>query len=132
MELRAYAARVLDAVRPRDHKWIARSAQVRSHLLAPLEGSIHGPRPADGNVVGGLGAAELVDVLEQELRAFRHTLKRGELVERPAQSPFHRSAVVADLPDDGRFFQLADLLESGQPAPDLMVGLRGIGGKDLH
>src|SRR5205814_10096349 len=50
----------------------------------------------------------------------------------PAQSPFHRSAVVADLPDGERIVQLSDLLESVQHASDLMVGLRGVGSKDFH
>src|SRR5689334_8539647 len=42
VELVADAALVLDASGPRDDHWIARAAEVRSDLLAPLEGGIHG------------------------------------------------------------------------------------------
>src|SRR3954452_19136949 len=51
VELRAGSARVLDQVRPRDPQRIARPAQVRRHLLAPLEGGVRVPGPADGDLV---------------------------------------------------------------------------------
>src|SRR5262245_62351736 len=47
VELVADAAFVLDACRPRDDHWIARAAEVRSDLLAPVEGGIRGPSPTD-------------------------------------------------------------------------------------
>jgi hypothetical protein len=62
MELRADSAGVFDAVRPCDHKRIPRSAKMRRDLFAPLEGRVHGPRPAHRDMIGRLGAAQFVDV----------------------------------------------------------------------
>src|SRR5215471_3737994 len=107
MELRANSAGVLDAVGPRDDERIARATEVRGDLLAPLERSVHGPGPADGNVVGGFGAAEFVDVLRQELGIFRNALKRRQFVETSVKSAFHGSAVIANLPKDERVVELA-------------------------
>src|SRR5271155_1677952 len=45
-ELVAHSTRVLDPGGPRDHHRVPRAAQMRGHLLHPLEGGIASPRPA--------------------------------------------------------------------------------------
>src|SRR6266850_4876047 len=69
---------------------------------------------------------------EQERRILRDALKCRELVEAPAERALHGRTVVANLPEDERAVQLADFLERVKHTPDFVVGLRGIGGKDLH
>ena len=69
---------------------------------------------------------------EQECRVLRDALKCRELVEAAAERAFHGGPVVADLPEDERVVQLADFLERVDHAPDFVIGLRGVGGKDLH
>src|SRR5262249_15999898 len=85
-----------------------------------------------GNVVGGFGAAEFVDVLRQELGILRNALKRRQLVEASVKSAFHGSAVIANLPKDERVVELADLFERIDDASRFIIGLRRICGKDLH
>ena len=64
MELRADSAGIFNTVRPCDHERVARATQVRCHLLTPLERRVHGPGPADGNVVRGLRATQVINMLE--------------------------------------------------------------------
>ena len=53
VELGPDAALVLDARRPGDDERIARAAEMRGDLLAPLERRVHRPRPADREVIVG-------------------------------------------------------------------------------
>src|SRR5262245_40646720 len=111
MELLSNPPSILDAVGSADDQRVSRDAVARSHLLAPLEGSVHGPGPPDRNVVGGFSAAEFVDMFRQERGIFGDPLKRRQFVETSIESSFHRRTIVADFPKDERVVQLADLFE---------------------
>src|SRR4051812_29670758 len=127
VELRAYAPGILDAVRPCNHQRIARAAEMRSDLFAPLEGRVRRPSPADWNVIGRLGAAQFIDVLDQKRGVFGYALKCREFVKASAECALHRGAVVANFPKDERVVQLVSFLESVDHASAFIVCLRGIG-----
>jgi hypothetical protein len=76
VELRPQAAVIGDALRPRHHETVARAAEVRRHLLHPLERRRSRPAPAHRVVVLVQRAAEFVDVLEHE----RHIIERPSCV----------------------------------------------------
>ena len=132
MELRAHAALVRDLLRPGDHQRVARAAEMGRDLLAPLERRVHRPRPADRIVVVGGGAADLVQLRQQDGRVLGHAAQAGHLVERSVQAPLHGGAVVADHPEHQRVVGLTDLLERVEQAPHLVVGLRGVRREGLH
>ena len=60
VELRADAAHVLDVAGPRDDHALPRSAEMRRHLLGPLERRIKRPRPLHRHVRVGLVRAPLL------------------------------------------------------------------------
>ena len=64
MPLRAHFVLRLDALRPMHDQAVARAAVVRGDLLRPGEGRVARHRPAGGVVVVGVGAAKLVDMLQ--------------------------------------------------------------------
>ena len=61
-ELMALAALLRDAFRPVHDRAVARAAPVRGHLLGPLVGRVHRPRPAYCVVTVRSLAAELVEL----------------------------------------------------------------------
>ena len=56
----------------------------------------------------------------------------GHLVEHAVHAAFGAGAVVADVVDDQRVVELADVLDGLHDAADLVVGVRGEGGEHLH
>ena len=120
MELGPERPLVLDPRRPGDDERIARAAEMRGDLLAPLERRVHRPRPADREMIVGLRSADLVDVLQDVGRVLRLAVERHHFVEDAVQRPFHRGAVVADLPQDERIVVLADVLQRIDDAADLV------------
>ena len=103
-ELVALATLVGDPVGPVHDGAVTCAAPVRGHLLGPLIGRIHRPRPPDGVVTIGSFAAELIELGHQELGGlnFGHAVEVGHLVERAVQRAFGRRAVVADDEVDQR------------------------------
>jgi hypothetical protein len=118
MELRADPAGVLDRSGHAITSGFRVPPEVRATCLPHWKGVFDGPRPADRNVVGGLGAPQLVDVLHQERRVLGRALEGGELIEASAQGALNGSAVVADLPEDERVVELANVLDRIQHAAD--------------
>src|SRR5208337_497379 len=107
VELRADAASVLDARRPRYTQSLARTPEMRSDLLDPLERGVEGPGPSDGHVrVGLVGTPERV---EQQLvfDRDRDAIERGDLVGSSEQRPLRARAVVAADVDDQGVVELA-------------------------
>ena len=88
----------LDAVGPVHDRAVARSAEVRCHLLGPLVGRVHRMRPAHRVVVVSVRAAEVIDLALEELRRLEraHPVEYRHLVEAPVQCAFRGRAVVAD------------------------------------
>ena len=106
-ELIAYAAFVVDPVGPVHDGAVAGAAPMRGHLLGPLIGRVHRPRPADRVVAVGAFAAELVELGHQEFGGLEvgHAVEVGHLVERALQRALGRCAVVADDDVDERVVQ---------------------------
>jgi hypothetical protein len=123
---------VLDPGGPGNDQRIARAAEMRGDLLPPLEGGIHRPHPADRNIIVGLWTANLVDVFGEIGRVFAHAVERRHFIEGAVESPFHRSAVVADLPHDNRVVALPDIPNRVQDSPNFMIGLGRKRREDLH
>ena len=102
MELAADAAHVLDVAGPGHGHALGRPAEVRRHLLHPLERRVHRPRPGRRKVrEGPVGPPELVP---EELVLDRHgnAIEGGELVRRAVEHAFGARAVVAaDVDDQG-------------------------------
>src|SRR6516162_2151672 len=107
MELRADAALVLDARRPRNDDRVACAAEMRSDLLSPLERGVHCPGLAHGEMVIGIRAADFVDVFNYVRGILRHAVQTRHLVEHTIEGAFHRGAVVADFPDDKGIVELS-------------------------
>ena len=74
VELGTQPTGVGDPAGPRDGQAVAGAAEVGSHLLHPLEGSVQGPRPAHVVVALAADRSEVVDVLEEELRILLGTV----------------------------------------------------------
>src|ERR1700722_9482399 len=99
-ELRAQSAGLLNMTRPRNNQRIARAAQVRSHLLAPLKRRASGKGPSGRVVVQIQVATHLAGQREALLHTARFAL-RGERV-MAFYAAFGAGAVVAgNIEDDG-------------------------------
>ena len=77
VELIPNCAGVGDATGPRHGQPIACAAEMRCHLLHPLERRIQCPRPTDVVVAFTVLGPEVVDVFEQELRVLLETVLEG-------------------------------------------------------
>ena len=132
LELAADLALGLDARRPADDQRVARAAEVGGHLLGPHERRVAGHRPARRHVREGLGAAPLVDVLEHVGHGLGDAVEVGHLVEHAEHAALGAGAVVADLVDDQRVVELAQVLDGLHDAADLVVGVRGERGEHFH
>ena len=127
-----------DHLRVADDERVARAAEVRGDLLAPVEGAVARPRPG-GRVVRseevpapGLEPAVLEEEPHLLLGRQRDPVQRRQLVERAAERALHARAVVAPDPDDERVVELAHLLDRGEDAADVPVGVLRVAGVDLH
>ena len=94
-----------DRVRPVGHERIAGSAEVRAHLLSPLERRVARPRPG-GRVVGRhhlvpprLDPAVALGELQLHLVGQRDAVLHRQLVERAGDRALHAGAVVAPDPE---------------------------------
>src|SRR5262249_29901380 len=96
---------------------VARAAEVRGDLLAPLEGAVAGPGPGRRVMRGEqrgapeVLAAVLVDELDLLLRRQGEPVLHRELVERAGSRPLHARAVVAPDVEDERVVELAHLVD---------------------
>ena len=128
---RADAALVGDMPRPRHAHALAGAAEVRRHLLAPLERRVERPGPAGGVVREGLVRAP--ELVEQELVLHRHghAVEERELVRRAIDRPFRARSVVAADVDDQRVIELAHVLDRLNDAADFVVGVSEVGREDV-
>ena len=123
MELAADAARVVDMAGPRYGHALGRPAEMRRHLLHPLERGGHRPRPGCRKVrERPVRSPELVP---EELVLDRHgnAVERGELVRRAVEHPFGARAVVAADVDDQGVVELAEVFDGLDDPTDLVVGV---------
>ena len=132
VELAADAAHVGDVAGPGHDHALRRPAEVRRHLLHPLERRVHRPGPARRKMrEGPFRSPERVP---EELVLHRHgnAIEGGELVRRAIEHAFGARAVVAaDIDDQGvvEFAQVFDRLDD--PA-DLVVGIGEVGPIDVR
>ena len=79
-----------------------------------------------------LQTAVALSELELHLIAERDPVLHRQLVERARDGSLHTCAVVAPDPHDQGVVELAQLLDRIDHAPDVVVGVLGISGEDLH
>ena len=123
-----------DALRPVDDRAVAGAAEVRGDLLGPLVRRVQGMRPAHGEVVVGVGAAQLIDLTHQVFGRLEglQTVEVGHLVEAPVDVALGGRAVVADDVVDQRVFEDVQLLQEVKDAAHMVVGVLQEPGIDLH
>ena len=130
---RADAADVLDVAGPRNGHALPRAAEVRGHLLGPLERRVERPRPRHRHVrVGLVGAPVFVVQHQLGFGQVQNAVVGGHLVERALERAFGAGAVVAADVDDQRVVELAHVLDRLDDAADLMVGIGGVAGEHLR
>ena len=111
---------------------------MRRHLLAPVERAVAGPGPRGGVVRVELGpaprlhAAVLEDQPELLLGRERDAVQRRRLVVGAAERALHARSVVAPDPDHDGVVELAHLLDGGEHAADVPVGVLGVARVGLH
>ena len=102
MELAADASDIVDVTRPGHDHALGGPAEMRRHLLHPLERGIHRPRPRRGKMREGLVRAP--ERIPEILSLHRHgdAIESGELVRRALKHAFGtRVVVTADVDDQG-------------------------------
>ena len=132
VELAADAAHVGDVAGPGHDHALRRAAEVRRHLLHPLERRVHRPGPAGREVrEGPLRSPERIP---EELVLHRHgdAVEGGELVRRAVEHAFGARAVVAADIDDQRVVELAEVLDGLDDPADLVVGVGEVGAVDVR
>ena len=130
VELRADSADVVDMTGPRNRQTLPRAAEMRRHLLGPLEGRVERPRPRDRHMrIGVVGAPILVVQHLHDFRQRQNAVVGGQLIEGAFERALGARAVVADNVDDQRVVELALVLHFLDDAADFMVGVGGIGGE---
>ena len=132
VELAANAARVVDVARPRHGHALRSPAEMRRHLLGPLEGRVHRPRPGRREVREGL--VRPPELVPEELRLDRHrnAVEGGELVRRAVEHAFGARAVVARDVDDQRVVELAHVFDRLDHAADLVVRVGEVRPEDVR
>ena len=137
-ELRAQPSCIGDPIGPMHDQGITGTAEVRADLLAPPERRIPGPGPGSPVVRRHDRRAPLFDPavalreLELHLVGERDAVLHRQLVERTGDGSLHARAVVAPDPDDQGVIELPELLDRIDHPPDVVVGVLGIPGVDLH
>ena len=123
---------------PVDDERVARAAEVRADLLSPLERRVARPRPG-GRVVRRhhlvaprLDAAVALGELQLHLVGQRDAVLHRQLVEGAGDRALHAGAVVAPDPEHERVVELAELVDRVEHAADVVVGVLGVAGVDLH
>ena len=137
-ELRAEPAGAGDPLRPVDDHRVPRAAQVRAHLLAPLERGVAGPRPRRAVMrihelaAPGFDAAVALGELQLHLVGQRDAVLHRQLVERAGDRAFHARAVVAPDPDDHRVAELTELVDGVDHAAHVVISVLGVARVHLH
>ena len=132
VELAADAAHVIDVAGPGHGHALSRPAEVRRHLLHPLERRVHRPRPAGRKVrERPFRSPERVP---EELVLHRHgnAIEGGELVRRAVEHAFGARAVVAADVDDQGVVEFAEVFDRLDDPADLMVGVGEVGPVDIR
>ena len=109
-----------------------RPAEVRRHLLHPLERRVHRPRPAAAKVrERPLRSPERIP---EKLVLDRHgnAIEGGELVRRAVEHAFGARAVVATDVDDQGVVELAEVFDGLDDPADLVVGVGEVGPIDVR
>ncbi len=119
-------------VGPRDRDAVAGSAEVRGHLLHPLERRVERPGPADVVVVFAADGAEVVDVVQQPLRILGHAVLVGRGAPAAVDGALRRGAVVSADVDEQGVVQLAEFVDGVDDPADLGVGMGHEPGEHLH
>ena len=131
VELAADAARVVDVAGPGHGHALGGAAEMRRHLLHPLERRAHRPRPARREMrEGPVRPPELVP---EELVLDRHwnAIEEGEFVRCAVEHPFRARAVVAADIDDQRVVELPKIFDGLDDAADLVVGVSEVRSVDV-
>src|SRR5207249_629105 len=137
-ELATNAAFLLDAFGPGDDHRIANTAQVRSHLLAPLKRRVSGPRPRGGIMrihawaAPFVEAAVLFDRLQLLIGGERDAVLGRNFVERAGFCPLHARAVIAPYIDDERVICDAHVLDGLDDAAYGIIRVLLIPGIHFH
>ena len=137
-ELGAQLTCIGDASWPVQDHGVAGPAEVRADLLAPLERRVPGPGPGRRVVRRHDRRAPRIDPaialreLELHLVGERDAVLHRQLVERAGDGALHAGAVVAPDPDDQRVVELAKFVDRIDHPADVVVGVLGIAGVDLH
>ena len=131
MELAADAAHVVDMAGPGHGHALGRPAEVRRHLLHPLERRVHRPRPRRGKMRERLVRApeRVPEVLS--LHRHRDTIEGRELVRRAVDHAFGARAVVAADVDDQGVVELAEVFDGLDDPTDLIVGVSEVSAIDI-
>ena len=138
VELGANPTYIFDMAGPRNSQPLPRPAEVRRHLLGPLEGRIKCPGPCHRHVRVGLVGAPVVVVQSIHCQdgldgwLVEDAVVGGHLVVRAVHAAFGAGAVVAVDVDDQRVIELALILDLLNDAANLIVGVSGVGGKYLR
>jgi hypothetical protein len=123
-ELGPNTAFILDARGPGNHETVACSAEMRRHLLGPLERRVHGVGPAYRIVVECRGAAQVVHMRHHLLEVFGNAVENRHLVKQTLQRSLGAGAIVALDVDDQRVIQLSHVIYRLVDAAHLRVAVR--------
>ena len=131
MELAADAARVVDMAGPGHDHALSRPAEVRRHLLHPLERRVHRPRPFC-RIVRERPFRSPERVPEKLiLDRHRDAIKGRELVRCAVEHAFGARTVVATDVDDQGVVAFAEVFDGLDDAADLVVGVGKVGPVDV-
>ena len=132
VELAADAAHVVDVAGPGHGHALGRPAEVRRHLLHPLERRVHRPRPWRRKVRER--PVRSPERIPEKLVLDRHgnAIEGGELVRRAVEHAFGARAVVAADVDDQGVVEFAEVFDGLDDAADLMVGVGEVGPIDIR
>ena len=138
-ELAAQAALLGDAARPADDHRVARAAEVRGDLLAPLERAVARPRP--GRRVVRRHRSRVPQASRPPYCSISASCCSPvstipfcivSSLNVPVSAALHAGAVVAADVDHERVVELAHLLDRVQDAADVPVGVLQEAREDLH
>ena len=118
-----------DPLGPVDDERVARAAEMRADLLAPLKRRVARPRPGRGVVRIHHRAAPRVDPsvalgeLELHLVAQRDPVLHRQLVERAGDRALHAGAVIPPDPQHQRVLKLPELVDRVDHPADVVIGV---------
>src|SRR5262249_42098363 len=126
------ASGIFDMARPGDGHALPGAAEVRCHLLRPLERRIERPGPAYRHMRRGLVRTPSVIELQLLRDGNVYALNRGHLVRGAEGGPFGAGAVVAADVNDERVVKFAHVFHGLDDTANLVVGVSRVGGKDIR